>query len=120
MQVLRKLPVNMIWGKIMFENAAEKLSKIVQFVTVLGMVACISLGIILGIKVESFLTLIVVSIFGSICIWINSLFIIGLLDMMDDVNCIKRLLYQIEDKKAVNSNEDPAQMNNTFKESDSQ
>lgn len=115
MQILRKLHVNMERDEIMFENAGEKLSKIIKFVTVLGMTACVILGITLGIEKESFLTLILVSALGSVCIWISSLFTIALLDMMNDINNIKRLVNQIEDKITINSNESLAQVSNTDK-----
>lgn len=92
----------------MFENAAEKLSKVIKVVTVLEMIACIILGIIFATAEGSFLVFVIVSVLGTVFIWVGSLFTIGLLDMMSDVNQIRNSVYIAENRQLMANNSNMA------------
>ncbi|MBE6846183.1 MAG: hypothetical protein E7508_10920 [Ruminococcus sp.] len=91
----------------LFYDAGGKLSKLIKVVTVIGMILCVVWGLYIGIESESFVAFIIGGVVSPIVLWIGSLFTIGLLDMMSDVNQIKSSIYEIEHRKPaekVNSN----------------
>lgn len=81
----------------LFEDAGGKLSSIIKFFTKFEIIVFAILGIILGIffadetdSIVGFIVpFIVISVITPIIIWMGSLLIISLLDMMSDVKQIK-------------------------------
>lgn len=89
----------------MFDNAGEKLSKILKVITIIQMITVVFSGIALGIKLESFGVFILMGGLGPLVIWVGSLFLIGFLDMMSDVNMVKNVIYSVYANKRKENDE---------------
>lgn len=98
----------------MFYNAKEKLSSIVKVLTVLDMIAAFIAGIVVATIFKSFWLFLLISIIGSVSIWIGSLLIIALLDMMTEISQIKASVYKDENKPLIANEYKTATSQTTF------